>query len=135
VISWFITSLTLKQFTPHANIGYLYRSSDSLNSSVLTAVGFDALVASHFTLAGDVVGQFPVGTDKITLPKPAVYIDGAVVPRTNIPTGTDNIVAASIGGKLLVGVGFTAVGNVLFPISEGGMRPNATWTVGLERNF
>lgn len=135
VTSWFITSLTLKQFTPHANIGYLYRSGESENSSVLSAVGFDALISSPFTLAGDVVGQFPVGTDKLTLPKPAVYIDGTVVPRTNIPTGTDNIVAASVGGKLLIGAGFTAVGNVLFPISEGGMRPNATWTVGLERNF
>ena len=71
----------------------------------------------------------------ITLPKPVTYIDGTVVPRTNIPTGTDNIVAASMGGKLLVGAGFTMVGNVLFPISEGGMRPNATWTIGLERNF
>lgn len=135
VTSWFITSLTLKQFTPHANIGYLYRSGEDQNSSVLSAVGFDALIASHFTLAGDVVGQFPVGTEKLTLPKPAVYIDGTVVPRTNIPNGTDNIVAASVGGKLLIGAGFTAVGNVLFPMSEGGMRPNTTWTVGIERSF
>jgi hypothetical protein len=64
-----------------------------------------------------------------------VFIDGTVVPRTNIPNGTDNIVAASMGAKLLVGAGFIAVGNVLFPMTEGGMRPNATWTVGLERNF
>ena len=135
VISWFITSLTLKQFTPHANIGYIYRSGENQNSGVLSAVGFDALIASPFTLAADVVGQFPVGTDKLTLPKPAVYIDGTVVPRTNIPNGKDDIVAASMGAKLLVGGGFIAVGNVLFPISEGGMRPNATWTVGLERNF
>ncbi|HEY7234985.1 MAG TPA: hypothetical protein VH539_12605 [Gemmatimonadaceae bacterium] len=135
VISWFITSLTLKQFTPHANIGYIYRSGENQNSGVLSAVGFDALIASPFTLAADVVGQFPIGTDKLTLPKPAVYLDGTVVPRTNIPNGKDDIVAASMGAKLLVGGGFIAVGNVLFPISEGGMRPNATWTVGLERNF
>jgi Putative MetA-pathway of phenol degradation len=135
VITWFITSLTLKQFTPHANVGYLYRSGQDQNSAVLSTVGFDALISSPFTLAADVVGQFPVGTEKLTLPRPAVYLDGTVVPRTNIPNGTDNIVAASIGGKLLVGAGFTAVGNVLFPVSEGGMRPNATWTVGLERNF
>lgn len=135
VISWFITSLTLKQFTPHANVGYLYRSGQDQSSSVLSTVGFDALVSSRFTLAGDIVGQFPVGADKLQLPKPAVYIDGTVVPRTNIPTGTDNIVSTSVGGKLLVGAGFTAVGNVLFPMSDGGMRPNATWTVGLERNF
>jgi hypothetical protein len=135
VTSWFITSLTLKQFTPHANIGYLYRSGENQNSGILSAVGFDALIASPLTLAADVVGQWPVGTDKLTLPKPAVYLDGTVVPRTNIPNGNDDIVAASIGGKLLIGAGFTGVGNVLFPISEGGMRPNATWTVGLERTF
>jgi hypothetical protein len=135
VISWFITSLTLRQFTPHADIGYLYRSGVNENSGILSAVGFDALIASPFTLAADVVGQWPVGTDKLTLPKPAVFIDGTVVPRTNIPTGKDDIVGASMGAKLLVGAGFIVVGNVLFPISEGGMRPNATWTVGLERNF
>jgi hypothetical protein len=135
VISWFITSLTLKQFTPHANVGYIYRSAQDQNSGVLSAVGFDALIASPLTVAADVTGLFPVGTEKITLPKPAVYIDGTVVPRTNIPSGTDNIVAASMGAKLTVGAGFTAVGNVLFPMSEGGMRPNATWTIGLERNF
>jgi hypothetical protein len=135
VISWFITSLTLKQFTPHGNIGYIYRSGQNLNSGVLAAVGFDALIASPFTLAADVVGQWPVGTDKLQLPKPAVYLDGTVVPRTNIPTGKDDIVAASMGAKVLAGAGFTVVGNVLFPISEGGMRPNATWTVGLERAF
>lgn len=135
VATWFITSLTLKQFTPHANIGYLYRTGEDQNSGILSAVGFDALIAAPFTLAADVVGQWPVGTEKLTLPKPVTYIDGTVVPRTNIPTGTDNIVSASMGGKLLIGAGFTAVGNVLFPISEGGMRPNTTWTVGLERNF
>jgi hypothetical protein len=135
VISWFITSLTLKQFTPHADIGYVYRSSTTENSGVLSAVGFDALIAAPFTLAGDVVGQFPVGTNKVPLPKPAVFIDGTVVPRTNIPNGSDNIVAASMGAKLLIGAGFIAVGNVLFPMTDGGMKPNATWTVGLERNF
>ena len=135
VISWFITSLTLKQFTPHADIGYVYRAGTTENSGVLSAVGFDALIAAPFTLAGDVVGQFPVGTNKVTLPKPAVFIDGTVVPRTNIPNGSDNIVAASMGAKLLVGAGFIAVGNVLFPMTDGGMKPNATWTVGLERGF
>ena len=133
--SWFITSLTFKEFTPHGNIGYLYRTGQDQNSSVLAALGFDALISSPFTLAADVVGQWPVGTEKIHLPKPAVYLNGAVVPRTNIPNGKDDIVATAIGGKLLIGAGFTAVGNVLFPMTEGGMRPNATWTVGLERNF
>jgi hypothetical protein len=135
VISWFITSLTLKQFTPHGNVGYIYRSGKNQNSGVLAAVGFDALISAPFTLAADVIGQWPIGTDKLTLPKPATYIDGSVVRRTNIPEGKDNLVAASMGGKLLIGAGFTAVGNVLFPLSEGGMRPNATWTVGLERTF
>jgi len=56
VVSWFITSLTRKQFTPRANIGYIYRSGENQNSGVLSAVGFDALIASPFTLAADVVG-------------------------------------------------------------------------------
>lgn len=135
VTSWFITSITMKQFTPHANVGYLYRVGQDQQSGVLATLGFDALISSPFTLAADVVGQWPVGSEKIILPKPAVYLSGAVVPRTNIPKGKDDIVATSVGGKLLLGAGFTAVSNVIFPMTEGGMRPTTTWTVGLERNF
>lgn len=130
----FIASLTMKQFTPHGNIGYLYRAGDDRNAGVLGAIGFDALIARPFTLAADVAGQWPIGADKFVLPPPAVYIDGSSVRRTNLPQGKDDVVAASIGGKLLLG-GFTLVGNVLLPLSEGGVRPNATWTVGLERAF
>ncbi len=135
VSSTFITSLNFKQFTPHVNIGYLYRAGDDQNSSVISAVGFDALIAAPFTLAADVVGNWPVGTEKLRLPKPVVFQDGTVVERTNIPEGTDNVIAAGVGVKYLLGGGFTGVGNVLFPMSEGGMRPKATWTIGLERNF
>jgi hypothetical protein len=135
VSNMFIASLSLKQFTPHANIGYMYRSGDDQNSSVLTAVGFDALIAAPFTLAADVVGNWPVGTDKLALPKPVVYQDGTVVQRSNIPRGNDNLIAAAVGVKYLLGAGFTGVANALLPMSEGGMRPKTTWTVGLERNF
>jgi len=135
VSSTFITSLTLKQFTPHANIGYMYRAGEDQNSGVLAIVGFDALIAAPFTLAADVIGNWPVGTEKLKLPKPVVFQDGTVVQRSNIPQGTDNVVGAGVGVKYLLGAGFTGVGNVLFPMTEGGMRPKATWTVGLERNF
>jgi hypothetical protein len=135
VSNTFIASLTLKQFTPHANIGYMYRSGDDQNSSVLAAIGFDALIAAPFTLAADLVGSWPVGTDKLALPKPVVFQDGTVVQRSNIPRGNDDIVAAGVGVKYLLGAGFTGVANALFPASDGGMRPKMTWTVGIERNF
>jgi hypothetical protein len=130
----FIASLTMRQFTPHANIGYLYRSREDLSSGVLGAVGFDALIAPKFTLAADVLALGEIGESRLALPQPAVYLDGSVVRRTNIPSGRDNLVGASIGAKWVI-AGFTAVGNALLPLGDGGMSPNLTWTVGLERTF
>src|SRR3712207_9458870 len=50
-------ALPICAFTPHANVGYLYRAGDQLNDAVLATLGFDHLLAPWATLAADVVTE------------------------------------------------------------------------------
>ena len=121
--------------SPHINAGYLYRSGDNQNSALLGTVGFDALVLPSVTLAGDMIGQWQVGAGKVPLPPPVTYVDGSVVQRTTIPNMKDNVVGASVGAKFAIGPVLTAVTNVIFPLTDGGLRSNVIWTFGAEMNF
>ena len=113
----------------------MYRSGDTENSAILTTLGVDALVAKSVTVAADVLGQWQVGDSKLVLPGPARYIDGSVVSRTDIPDKRNDLIAGSIGAKVQIARAFTAIGNLLIPFSDGGVRTNVTWTVGLQRTF
>jgi hypothetical protein len=130
-----VASTRVGQLTPHVNAGYFWRGGTNQNSDLLGTVGFDALVTQAVTLAADFIGQWQVGANKISMPSPVQYIDGSTADRTNIPDQKDNVYGASFGGKFSLQQSLTAVGNVIFPLGNGGMRSNATWTFGLEKNF
>jgi hypothetical protein len=135
VIGSFIASTRFQQFSPHINAGYIYRSGTELNSSFGGALGFDALVSPDVTLAAELVGQWEIGENKLTLPEPAVFVDGTVVPRTNIPEMHDDLLGAAFGAKWVVGNDVILLGNVTLPLGDGGIRSGAVYTFGLERPF
>jgi hypothetical protein len=130
-----IASATFGDISPHINAGYLYRASATETSAALTTVGADALVGSRLTVAADMIGQWQTGPSKIQLPAPAHYIDGSVVQRTTIPSIPDNVVAGSLGAKVLIAARVIGVANVIVPLTNAGMRSNAVWTIGVEKNF
>jgi len=132
-----ILSARFGPFAPHANIGYLLRSSDSLNSAVLVTVGFDHLMAPWATMAADLVSELQVGESKVKLPGTVTYdvpFHRTVEP-TNIPNQRDDIINASFGFKFLTGSGITIVTNTMWPLNRGGLRSNVVWTAGLDYNF
>lgn len=131
----FISAMRFQQFTPHFNAGYVYRGGLDRNSAFAGALGFDALVAPQLTLAAELIGQWEVGESKLTLPRPAVFVDGTVVRRTNIPEMHDDLLNGSVGAKWVVGNDVILVGNVLLPLSEGGMRSSAVYTLGVQKPF
>jgi outer membrane putative beta-barrel porin/alpha-amylase len=132
-----VLSARFGPFSPHANIGFLLRSTDSLNNAVLATVGFDHLMAPWATLAVDLVSELQVGESKLQLPGLVTYEVPfrRTVEPTNIPNRRDDQISASFGFKFLTGSGITMVANALWPLNRGGLRPNALWTVGLEYNF
>lgn len=132
-----VFSARFGDFTPHVNGGVYYRSGDVQNSSLLATAGFDDLMSPWATLAFDVISDWQLGASHLTIP-PQVTINlpyVRTVSPTNIPDGRDNVVNASIGLKLRMDSGATGVVNLILPVNHGGLRPNAIWTFGLERNF
>ncbi|HZI75085.1 MAG TPA: hypothetical protein VFD73_13880, partial [Gemmatimonadales bacterium] len=79
-----ILSARFGNFSPHANVGYLYRGGQFETDAVLATAGFDHLLAPWATLAIDVISQLQVGESPLQVPGP-VEIQ-APYHRTIIPT-------------------------------------------------
>ena len=132
-----IISAQFGQFSPHANVGYLYRGGSMTNDAVLANIGFDNLLAPWATLAADLISELQVGTSKLQVPGTVTY-DAPfhrTVQPTDIPNMRDDIVDASLGVKLTMATGLTVIANGEWPLNRGGLRPNVIWTAGLEYNF
>ncbi len=124
-------------FSPHANVGYLYRGGQFETDAVLATAGFDNLLSPWATLAIDVISQLQVGESPLQVPGP-VEIQApyhrTIIP-TVIPDTRDDIVDGSVGIKLTAAPGLTVVGNSEWSLNHGGLRPDVIWTAGLEYNF
>ncbi len=132
-----ILSARFGAFTPHANIGFLFRSGDLQNNAVLATVGFDHVMAPWATMAVDLVSELQVGDGKLRLPGTVTYDlpFRRTLQPTNIPNQRDDLINGSFGFKFVTGAGITVVTNTLWPLNRGGLRPNVLWTAGLEYNF
>jgi hypothetical protein len=132
-----VLSARFGPFSPHANVGYLFRGGSSQTSAVLATVGFDHVMASWAAIAVDLVSELQVGESKLRLPGTVNYdvpFRRNVEP-TNIPNARDDLINASFGFKFLTHSGVTIVANTLWPLNRGGLRPNVLWTAGLEYSF
>jgi hypothetical protein len=124
-------------FSPHANVGYLYRAGKRQNDAVLGTVGFDHRMAQHITLAADLVSELQVGDSRLHLPEP-VHFEAPferTVRVTDIPDTRDDIVNGSFGFKLVPRKNVNVVLNTLFPLNRGGLRADLIYTAGVEYNF
>lgn len=132
-----IVSAQFGNFAPHGNVGYAYHESELLNDAVLATVGFDQVMAPWATFALDLVAELQVGDSKFLIPED-VQIDVPFSRRirpTTIPDMRDDIVNASAGFKFTTSSGLTIVTNSIWPLNDGGLRPDVVWTAGLEYSF
>jgi hypothetical protein len=132
-----IVSARFGPFSPHANVGYIYRNNVAQNDAIVAVAGFDHLLADWATLAVDVLSELQAGDSKLVVPGPTtieVPFHRTIDP-TNIPNRRDDLVNGSIGLKLASASGAILVVNSLWPLNRGGLRPAMAWTVGLEYNF
>ncbi len=132
-----IVSMRFGDFSPHANLGYVFRDDTLSNDGVLAVLGFDHLLGSWATLAVDFLSEWQVGESKLQVPGPVTYQAPYVrtVQATDIPNQSDDYMAASMGFKFTTGRGMTLVANVLLPLLNSGVQAPAVWTGGLEYNF
>ena len=124
-------------FSPHANVGYLYRAGEERTDAVLATAGFDHQMANWATLVVDLLTQFQVGDSKLTVPGD-VHFDvpfSRNVRTSDIPNRRDDIIDGSIGFKFTFAQSANMIVNTLWPLNSGGMRTNVLWTLGMEYNF
>ena len=137
-----VGSLRRGNFSPHINAGYVHRGGEFQNDAILATLGFDHLMARRATFAVEVITGWDIGSAKLAFPEPVTVTTpqgGAtsvrVVRQTNIPDRRDNFALGSVGAKLGMGPGVNLLLNALVPLNQGGLQPNAAWTVGLEYSF
>ncbi len=123
-------------FSPHVNLGYLYRDGSGINDQVLTYLGFDQLVAPWATMAVDVLGNWELGTP-FQVPGAVQYTAPYAhsIDRTSVPNSHDHRIDASFGFKFRLSGAATALVNTLIPLRNGGVTPDIAYTTGLEFNF
>lgn len=132
-----VVSARFGNFSPHANVGYVYRSGGDLNDAVLATVGFDHALSQWATLAVDLISELQAGRSKLAIPGD-VHIEvpfRRTIRPTNIPDTRDDIVNGALGFKFVTTPGLTIVANALWPLNRGGLRPGVVLTGGLEYNF
>ncbi len=150
-----VASMEFGNFTPHVNLGYLFRGrADSLqNHTVLATLGFDHLLAAGITLAVDVLSEFELDRSALSVPPDIVYTEPftRTVPATSIPGMRDNRIDATFGFKWAVpctpswptfcathadkGRGVTLITSTVVPLNSGGLRPGMIWSVGAQYKF
>src|SRR5205807_919451 len=65
-----IVSARFGAFSPHGNVGYVFRSGNVQNDAVLATVGFDEALADWATLAVDFMSELQAGASKLRIPDP-----------------------------------------------------------------
>jgi hypothetical protein len=150
-----VASAEFGRFTPHLNVGYLYRGrADSLqNHALVAAAGFDHVITDGVTLAVDVLSELELDRSALRVPPDIQYTEPFTrsVPTTTIPDMRDNRVDATIGFKWSVpctaqwsklcatgaarGTGATIITSAVVPINNGGLRPGIIWSAGLQYKF
>ena len=124
-------------FSPHANVGYIMRSSEEQNDAIVLSLAADNLLSDWATLAVGIESELQVGDNEFVLPSEIVLQDPFLrqIPATNVPNKSGDLLRASIGGKFTVRGGTVLVVNGLFPLREVGLQPDFVWTVGLDFPF
>lgn len=124
-------------FSPHVNLGYVYRSGEIHNDAVLATAGFDQLLAPWASLGADVVSELQVGQSALVIPGivQIEYPFRRTVDPSSVPRMRDDIVNGSFGFKFTLPRGFTVITNALIALNKGGLRSERVLTGGLEYNF
>lgn len=138
-----IASRSFGDFTPHANFAYEIKNNKTQRNRFAAFIGYDQKISESLTLAFDFIGEYELGSpiaDQV-FPDPVVIArpDGRfskTVSFTNVHSSkTDNVLNGSIGFKFNPKKSLMIIGNVFFPLNDGGLRADFIPTLGVEFGF
>lgn len=142
-------------FVPHVNIGYTVVNGDVGESGLLAELGGTAPLPDELnyvagmefvphprlTIVGDVIGRTLRQAGRLELvSKSFQYQDGSSVQTANFDefdprAGNLNLLLATVGVKFNPTRALLLSANVLFPLSDGGLRSRLTTVVGVDFAF
>jgi hypothetical protein len=139
-----IASTAVSKVSPHVNVGYTWSGSSAAATDPNTIViappdevnyagGVDVETSLRATLAFDVVGRTlkRFGTLERV---PTVF--GPNYLQLSLQEGKDlNLLLGSTGIKVNPFGNMLITGNMLFPMTSGGLTDNLTWMVGIDYSF
>jgi hypothetical protein len=136
-----ILSLEFGNFSPHVNLGYVWRGRNPTtrvaNDAVLGMLGFDQGFASWATFSADVISELQVGGSVFTAPGPVVFtapFQRSVRPM-EIADARDNLASLSLGFKFATLSNFLGAVSTLIPVGGRSPRPDFSWSLGVEYDF
>lgn len=132
-----VSMAAISGFSPHANLGAVYRSGEGERNALLGTFGFDHRASARFTLAGEFMAQIPLGENPLTREETTIQDSRgtvATVPNSNLPALNDHQFDGALGFKYRLGK-FALLANAILPLNEGGLRSDVLWTVGLQGGF
>jgi hypothetical protein len=147
-INPYIVYSYLGKVSPHAKIGYQWNTSTELNNPTFSAggnlslpggmqydVGADWAMAKHLTIAGDLLGNQFLNTPRLISTK--TTITGLPAPLATSISGnsTYSLNNASAGFKVNPFRDLVLSANVLFQLSDNGLRSRPTPLVGISYKF
>jgi hypothetical protein len=143
------------RFAEHVNIGYTAAIGEtalvtavpttgggvSLPDEFNYAAGVEFVAHSRLTIIGDVLGRTLRNSGRLELQPKAFQFQGATAVQTaqfdefEPRSGNLNLVLASAGFKFNPAGNVLISANVLYPLSQSGLRSKLTTVIGLDYAF
>lgn len=150
-----VASGDVGRFAPHVNIGYAASDGTVGNFGLLAELGGEEQIPDEFnyvtglefvahsrlTISGDVIGRTLQDAGRLRLASKTFEYQGATSVQTatfdefDPRPGSLNLVLGAIGFKFNPKGNLLISGNVLFPLTDGGLRSQLTTVLGFDYTF
>jgi hypothetical protein len=143
----FIASGTYNRLVPHFNIGYTATGASKsdffdLSNEFDYTVGTEVIASPRATITGDVIGRSLRGLGRLeeqprtfTYNNPLTGPGSTVVQELALQPGNLTLTMAGVGIKYNPTGNLLISGNVLFPLTNAGIRANVIPVIGFEYVF
>jgi hypothetical protein len=151
----FIASGGGQWFAPHVNFGYSFSKgevgsngflaqfggSESLPDEINYAIGSEVIVNPKLTVNADVVGRTLRNSGRLDVMTKTFEYQGLTAVQTaqfsefEARSGNMNLALGAIGFKFNPVGDILVSGNVLFPLTQAGLRSRLTTVIGLDYAF
>jgi Putative MetA-pathway of phenol degradation len=137
-----IGAVNFGRVSPHVNAGYTF-STDDVADEVNYVVGFDASIVPRISVAADVIGrvlrdvgrfeELPLTFDYRTAPQG--QLQNATFQQLQIREGNLHVAFGAVGFKVNVGSTFLVTTNILFQLTDAGLKSSVTPMFGFDYTF